>query len=113
MAKSCSLVRLLVPGLLTRRTNQKSSQMRPTRSGCARLHGPTLTALFVAGFLAISVSAQTQNEFPRTKEGKPDLTGIWQALDTSLDWDIQPHSAEPGPMWQLGAEFSVQPGIGA
>jgi hypothetical protein len=48
---------------------------------------------------------------PRTKDGKPDLNGIWQAVNTA-NWDIEPHSAGFGPMWQLGAEFSVPPGRG-
>lgn len=46
------------------------------------------------------------------KDGKPDLNGIWQALDTSADWDIEPHSAQAGPVEELGAEFAVQPGLG-
>ena len=29
---------------------------------------------------------------PRTPDGKPDLNGIWQVLDTP-DWDLLPHSA--------------------
>src|SRR5215831_1997573 len=48
---------------------------------------------------------------PRTKDGKPDLNGIWQAVN-SANWDIEGHGAEPGPFWQLGAEFSVPPGLG-
>ena len=48
---------------------------------------------------------------PRTKDGKPDLHGIWQAVN-SANWDIEGHGAAPGPFWQLGAEFSVPPGLG-
>ena len=32
---------------------------------------------------------------PRTPEGKPDLSGIWQVLNTA-DWDIQDHHAQEG-----------------
>jgi hypothetical protein len=48
---------------------------------------------------------------PRTKDGKPNLNGIWQAVNEA-NWDIEGHSAAPGPYWQLGAAFSVPPGQG-
>src|SRR5580765_3966537 len=48
---------------------------------------------------------------PRTKDGKPNLNGIWQAVN-SANWDLEGHGAAPGPVWQLGAEFSVPPGLG-
>jgi hypothetical protein len=48
---------------------------------------------------------------PRTKDGKPDLNGIWQAVNTA-NWNIEGHGAEAGPFWQLGAAYSVPPGLG-
>ena len=33
---------------------------------------------------------------PRTADGKPDLSGIWQVLDNSLDGNIEPHAASYG-----------------
>src|ERR687887_1181239 len=48
---------------------------------------------------------------PRTKDGKPNLNGIWQAVNEA-NWDLEAHGAAPGPMWQLGAEFAVPPGLG-
>jgi len=48
---------------------------------------------------------------PRTKDGKPNLNGVWQAVNEA-NWDIEGHSAAPGPLWQLGAQFSVPPGLG-
>jgi hypothetical protein len=48
---------------------------------------------------------------PRTPDGKPNLNGIWQALNEA-NWDLEPHAASQGPVPALGAEFSVQGGIG-
>jgi hypothetical protein len=48
---------------------------------------------------------------PRTAEGTPDLSGIWQANNTA-NWDIEAHPAKQGPMFALGAAFSVPPGLG-
>jgi hypothetical protein len=48
---------------------------------------------------------------PRTKDGKPDLNGIWQALNTA-NWDVEPHGAGFGPFWQLGAAYAIPPGMG-
>ncbi len=48
---------------------------------------------------------------PRTKDGHPNLNGIWQAVNEA-NWDLEGHSAAPGPFWQLGAEFSVPPSVG-
>jgi len=38
---------------------------------------------------------------PRTADGKPDLNGIWEALNTA-NWDIQDHAARAGPVVALG-----------
>jgi hypothetical protein len=48
---------------------------------------------------------------PRTADGKPNLNGIWEALN-SANWDLQSHSAAQGPVPSLGAAFSIPPGIG-
>jgi hypothetical protein len=47
----------------------------------------------------------------RTADGKADLNGIWQALNTA-DWDIQAHASAAGPVPSLAADFAVPPGIG-
>src|ERR1041384_3493343 len=38
---------------------------------------------------------------PRTTDGKPDLSGIWQVMNTA-QWDIQDHSAQKGVPAGLG-----------
>jgi len=48
---------------------------------------------------------------PRMSGGKPDLSGIWQAL-SEADWNLEPHSATQGPLETLGAIGAVAPGIG-
>jgi hypothetical protein len=48
---------------------------------------------------------------PRTADGKPNLSGIWQTLGTA-NWDLQDHSAQPGPFFQLGAIGAIPPGQG-
>src|SRR4029434_1226348 len=44
-------------------------------------------------------------------DGKPNLNGLWQAMNTG-NWDIQDHSMQAGPYYQLGAAFAVPPGQG-
>ncbi len=39
---------------------------------------------------------------PRGPDGHADLNGVWQALNTA-NWDLQDHSPQQGPLWQLGA----------
>jgi hypothetical protein len=59
-----------------------------------------------------SLRAQTPTgPFTKTADGKPNLTGIWQAMN-SANWDIQAHPARMGPVVSLGAAFSVPPGAG-
>jgi hypothetical protein len=47
----------------------------------------------------------------RTPNGKPNLSGIWQANNTA-NWDVLTHKARQGPVTLLGAAFSVPGGIG-
>src|SRR5258705_4859137 len=48
---------------------------------------------------------------PRTADGKADLNGIWQALNTA-NWDLQEHAARPGVVVALGAAGAVPGGLG-
>jgi hypothetical protein len=64
-------------------------------------------------FLAATLGAAQAPAYraPRTADGKPNLNGIWQALNTA-DWDLQGHAAAKGPVPSLGAVFSLPPGLG-
>jgi len=48
---------------------------------------------------------------PKTKDGKADLNGIWQAMNEA-NWDIRPHAASQGPVFSLGAAYSAPAGLG-
>jgi len=84
-----------------------------------RIGGATLVAaaaVVAAIVVGSSLSGQTQSaarpyRAPRTPDGKPNLTGIWQVMNTA-NWDIQAHAAKAGPVVALAASFAVQPGPG-
>ena len=86
-----------------------------------------LTTSAVAGILALGavpLAAQAYRA-PRLPDGKPDLNGIWQALNEA-NYDLQGHMAQPAlalrpgpygpvpaaPVLALGAVGAVPPGVG-
>ena len=70
-----------------------------------------LTGLFCLG-AALPVAAQNQgSRIPRLSNGKPNFSGIWQTLGTA-DWDLEDHSAQPPPFYQLGAVGAEPAGQG-
>jgi len=74
----------------------------------------TVAAVAAAIVLVTMIPLSSQGQAyraPRTADGKPNLTGIWEANNTA-NWDIQAHVARPGPVVALGAAFSVPPGLG-
>jgi len=74
-------------------------------------------AAVAAGLTVYRVSSKAQApaaqpyRAPRTADGKPNLNGIWQALNEA-NWDLEPHAAAQGTVLALGAQFSIAPGIG-
>jgi len=53
----------------------------------------------------------TVMSLPRMADGTPNLNGIWQTLNEA-NWNLEPHGASQGPVYALGAQFSVPPGLG-
>jgi hypothetical protein len=101
---------------------------------CARGPAECLGTLVVrlrlgvwAGLLLASSLAMAQQKpnLPRQPNGKPDLNGVWQVLNTA-NYDIEPHAARPAmavrpgpagpvpakPVLALGAVGSVPAGVG-
>src|SRR5215510_13701795 len=82
-----------------------------------RLKGAIFAGAVAAAIVAlllgvIPIASQTQaDKAPRAADGRPDLNGVWQALNTA-NWDIQDHPARMGPLVALGAAFSVPAGRG-
>src|SRR5581483_5501256 len=77
-------------------------------------HASTARFAFAAVILLVHASASGQGtayRAPRTADGKPNLNGIWQALN-SANWDLQGHAAAKGPVPMLGAVFAIPPGLG-
>jgi hypothetical protein len=72
-----------------------------------------LFAIMAVALAPRPVSSQTPAVYkaPRTVDGKPNLSGIWQAANTA-NWDLQDHAARSGPVVALGASFSVPGGLG-
>ena len=75
----------------------------------------TAGSVLVAALLVFPVqpaAAQTgASDVPRTADGRPDLNGIWQVLN-SANWNLEPHAASQGAVETLGAIGAVAPGLG-
>jgi hypothetical protein len=70
------------------------------------------SAVLVTLLIAIYPSnAQNNYRAPRTKDGKPNLNGIYQAINEG-NWNVEPHSTGPGTEPMMGAINAVPPGLG-
>ena len=77
-------------------------------------HSPNVIFVVLVFAFAAGARAQTPNTqgVPRTADGKPDLSGIWQVMNSAA-WDIQDHAAQkdvPAGMGVVvGNEIPYQP----
>ncbi|MGD1095964.1 MAG: hypothetical protein ABSB35_28725 [Bryobacteraceae bacterium] len=66
----------------------------------------------VLGLMKAPAAAQSSTyQGPRTSDGKPNLNGIWQAMNTA-NWDILGHSAQAGHIVSEGAQGAEPGGMG-
>jgi len=72
-----------------------------------------LAATAAAFVMVASGSAYAQTTQPATIDGKPNLNGIWQVMNTA-NWNLEPHSAGPNPVAdrQVGATGAIPAGLG-
>ncbi|HSR05532.1 MAG TPA: hypothetical protein VLM42_00155 [Bryobacteraceae bacterium] len=61
--------------------------------------------------LTIPLAAQTAARIPRMPDGKPNLNGIWQTMNTA-NWDLLTHGPAMSPVVAMGAQGAAPPGIG-
>jgi hypothetical protein len=73
-----------------------------------------MAVLLTIGLLVTAPSALAQGyrtEIPRMPDGLPDISGVWQAVN-SAHWNIEPHVADYPVLIELGAQFAIPPGQG-
>jgi len=70
----------------------------------------TNRAWLAFALLATLPATAVAQQQPERIEGKPNLNGIWQAMNTAY-WNLEAHSAEALPdFWQLGAIAAIPAG---
>ena len=59
---------------------------------------------------ASTIASAQPDHAARMPDGKPNLNGVWQAINTA-NWDLQTHGGSVGPP-KLGAIGAIPPGLG-
>src|SRR5688500_17934149 len=74
----------------------------------------TAAAFVMAGTcIAVAPAAAQQVQQPERIDGKPNLNGVWQVMNTA-NWNLEPHSAGPNPVADrlVGAIGAIPAGLG-
>jgi hypothetical protein len=88
--------------------------MRTRRLGRIQLFATAGLAIAVVCMGQAPVAGQAPSgQFPRTADGKPDLNGFWQTLNTA-NWNLESQGGGPAPKegLMLGAVAATPPGLG-
>lgn len=85
--------------------NARAHTIRPMRPRVLPLPIALATLGAALALAATPVDAQ-RARLPRTASGKPDLSGIWQAM-TTAHYDVEPHSARPAMAMRPGPVVPV------
>jgi hypothetical protein len=72
---------------------------------------PAWTTLIVCCFAPVGAAPQPSYTGLRTADRKPDIGGIWQAMNTA-NWDLSPHIAMSGSIASQGAQGAEPGGMG-
>lgn len=75
------------------------------------LRSVQLAAAVLACMVSLTAPAAVGQDFPRAADGRPDLSGIWQAFNDA-NWNIEPHTSGPASILQTGAIGATPPGMG-
>jgi hypothetical protein len=68
-------------------------------------------AVVLASVASVMAPAAVGQDFPRAADGRPDLSGIWQAFNDA-NWNIEPHTSGPAAILRTGAIGATPPGMG-
>src|SRR4051812_46583918 len=77
-----------------------------------RFRGPMIVVVTAAITAAVMSLGSTRTagqatRAARTVDGKPNFSGVWQALNEA-NWDLEAHEARPGMVTQQGVYPNVQ-----
>ena len=81
------------------------------RIGAKAIASTFVTMAILCGTAVTAMGQAPAYQGPRTADGRPNLNGIWQALNEG-NWDIEAHAAAPPALTANGAIGATPPGMG-